>query len=672
MSDFKNLKEAVRAQFDKMAKRQLFTVMVDKDAMWNLYLDSFPAGANEIFKIRREYDCDCCKGFIRGVGNVVCVDDNLELVSIWDIKTDKTFQPVMDAMAGFVKKKAIHNMFLSGRPVAGVDVSRCLLEDKTVASFAHFFVKLPKRYVHTSEIESVESVLGDKASDYHVFSRSMEELTLDAGQTVLELIDSNSIYRGEENKAAVKEFIKEKTAYEEVAHGKRANYCWTRLDKTFVTRVRNSALGTLLIDLSAGVGVDDAVAKFEKVMAPANYKRPHAVFTKKMVEQAEQKIKELGYGDSLGRRHAVLEDITVNNVLFVDRSAKKAMGVFDSLKVDVPVNAKKFDRVGEVGIDDFVSNILPHTTNLEVLVEGRHHGNFMSLVAPVNKHAPSMFKWDNNFSWAYNGEVADSMKQRVKAAGGEIDGVLRFSIQWNESGENPNDYDAHCIEPTKNEIYYSHRVNRDTLGNLDVDIVYPDGVAVENITWPEQNRMEEGRYKFFVHCYSHRGGTDGFRAEIEFDGEVHSFSYDRDIKHGDRVEVAVVEFDHRRGFKIINSMNSTSSVREAWGIKTGNFSNVTSLMMSPNHWDGQLGRGNRHFFFIIEGCEAETAPRGFFNEYLKDELMKHRQVFEALGAKTRVEPSDHQLSGLGFSSTQKNSVILRVTGKTSRVLKVNF
>jgi hypothetical protein len=35
----------------------LFTVDLDKDALWKLYLDSFPAGANEIFRTRAENDC---------------------------------------------------------------------------------------------------------------------------------------------------------------------------------------------------------------------------------------------------------------------------------------------------------------------------------------------------------------------------------------------------------------------------------------------------------------------------------------------------------------------------------------------------------------------------------------------------------------------------------------
>ena len=44
-------------------------------------------------------------------------------------------------------------------------------------------------------------------------------------------------------------------------------------------------------------------------------------------------------------------------------------------------------------------------------------GNFVSLIAPVNIDAPSMFKWDNPFCWAYRNNVADSMKQQVKKMG---------------------------------------------------------------------------------------------------------------------------------------------------------------------------------------------------------------------------------------------------------------
>ena len=45
-----------------------------------------------------------------------------------------------------------------------------------------------------------------------------------------------------------------------------------------------------MVDLSEGVDLDTAVTKFEKVMAPTNYKRPKAIFTKRMVEEAEKEL----------------------------------------------------------------------------------------------------------------------------------------------------------------------------------------------------------------------------------------------------------------------------------------------------------------------------------------------------------------------------------------------
>ena len=94
-------------------------------------------------------------------------------------------------------------------------------------------------------------------------------------------------------------------------------------------------------------------------------------------------------------------------------------------------------------------------------------------------------------------------------------------------------------------------------------------------------------------------------------------------------------------------------------------------MFSPNHWDLQ-GVGNRHYFFILEGCLNPGTPRGFYNEFLKQDLLEQKKVFEALGDKMKVEPSDIQLSGLGFSSTQRNSIVAKVEGNITRTLKINF
>ena len=75
---------------------------------------------------------------------------------------------------------------------------------------------------------------------------------------------------------------------------------------------------------------------------------------------------------------------------------------------------------------------------------------------------------------------------------------------------------------------------------------------------------------------------------------------------------------------------------------------------------------------MLKGAKNPERPNGFFNEYLNGDLISHKRVFEALGARMRVEDDDNQLSGVGFSSTQRNSVVVRVTGHVNRTLKIIF
>lgn len=116
-----------------------------------------------------------------------------------------------------------------------------------------------------------------------------------------------------------------------------------------IGRIRNHSIGTLLVNVSNDMDLDTAVKKYEQIVAPANYKRPKAIFTKKMLEDAKKTITELGYMESLQRRFANLNDITVNNVLFSNKSATGRMlgadDIFGQMEKEVVTSPKKFSKV---------------------------------------------------------------------------------------------------------------------------------------------------------------------------------------------------------------------------------------------------------------------------------------------------------------------------------------
>lgn len=684
--EFKEFRNMISDHFKTMTKDvdRLFEAGVDKDEMWNVYLDSFPAGTNEIYRKRREYDCSCCRQFIKQIGNAVVIKDN-KLETIWDLDIhDDKFEPVAKAMSNFVRRHCVTDVYVSKFKKIGTEYNYEQYEDGTMKKWEHFQIILDDKFVDKTA-RSIGDIKGGFRDTKNVFKRSLDEISMDALETVLELINSNTLYKGEEWKSILMEFKRYKKEYKKLnSDDDRDLYSWENSVKAGIAigRIRNHSIGTLLVNVSNDMDLDTAVKKYEQIVAPANYKRPKAIFTKKMLEDAKKTISELGYMDSLNRRFATLDDITVNNILFSNKDAAKRISdssdIFGELEKQVVVNPRKFSRIEEISANDFIKNVLPSAKEVEVLVENKHSNNFVSLIAPCNKDSKSMFKWNNGLSWAYSGNITDSdMKQNVKAAGGNVDGVLRFSIQWNEDGRDNCDLDAHCIEPNRNEIYFSN-CRKPSLssmtGQLDVDIIHPNGkVAVENITWSDKSKMKPGVYKFFVNQYS-GSARNGFRAEIEFNGEIHSFDYSNSMMAGQDVHVADVILDTNGEFTIKEKIsgNSKISSKTVWGISTNEFTPVSVVCYSPNYFDEQDGIGHRHLFFMLNGCKNDEEPNGYYNEFLKSELEKHKRVFEALGSKCHVEYSNDQLSGVGFSMTKRAELIVKVKGATERILKIKF
>ena len=688
---FKDFVKAIQKNLQQMSKdsSRLFTVNVDTDELYNLYLDSFPAGTNEIYRERREYDCSCCRHFIRDVGNVVSIK-NGELHTIWGINPvlDDEYNVVAAALDAYVKQKAVSGVFFKKEKRIGTPENREMLPTGKINKYEHFFVDLPEicifkeYYGHT-----LESDLSQFRDVRNVFKRSLDEISKEAVDTVLELIAQNSLYKGAEWKRQLTEFKNYQKEYGKLTDTQKELWTWEKsiAAGAVIGKIRNHSIGTLLVNITEGMDLDLAVRKYEQIVAPTNYKRPNAIFTKKMLEDAKKTIAELGYMDSLQRRFATLDDITVNNILFSNKDAAKriagAMDLFDEMEQDVAIDPKRFSKVEEVSVEDFIKNVLPVAKELEVYLENKHIQNMVSLIAPEVADAKTMFKWNNGMSWAYTGNITDSdIKENVKAAGGSVTGVVRFSIQWNDKdGRDNSDLDAHCIEPKGGDhIYFGYRKSKYTGGELDVDITHPvdqcrnsNGVAVENITFPSKERMIPGTYKFYVNQFSYRG-SQGFKAEIEVNGEIHSYEYNKPVR--ENVQVAEVILDQAGNFKVVDKLsgNCATISKDVWGIKTLQFTPVSVVCYSPNYWDEQKGIGHQHLFFMLKDCINPEEPNGYYNEFLKPELEQHRRVFEALGAKAHVKDIDDQLSGVGFSLTKRNDLIIKVKGATERVLKVKF
>jgi len=688
MSDFDQFSAPVREQFQKMAKGDLFVVDIDGDDLYRHYLDSFPDGTNPIFRERTEHDCSNCKHFIRRVGMVI----DQERHTVWDkaaIEAPYPHNVVAEAMAELVRAAPIDRVFRVKESGIGSAKTRGLSPSDQVERWNHFHTgSIPRKFRAASPGEAQ----GEYRTTVQVFQRGLDELTTEALETVLALIDANNLYRGEEHREKVAGFLAAQRLYLEAED--RDLFVWARA-KDPATRFRNTAIGTLVQDLSEGTDLTRAVKKFETKGAPENYKRTTAVITPGMVKAAMETVTEMGLEPALERRFARVEDVSVNDVLWVDNTVQPLMaGGLGDMLMDHAQAAQGHDldekRAEDIPIDEFLADVLTDATAVEVLLRTAHLGNLMSLTAPVHPAPNQLFQWDNDFAWSYAGNLADSeLRRRVSAAGGRVDGAFRFSHSWNHDRRNASLMDLHVFMPGSPILYSKPGTTNDRYGNnervgwnnrqhprsggiQDVDYTDPAPkgyIPVENITFPDIARMPVGTYVCKIHNWSHRPPTEGgFQAEIEFGGQVFAYERERPLKHKEWVTVATVTLKDGE-FTIEHHMECGTAAQEKWGLTSERFVKVNFVTLSPNHW-GDNAVGNKHTLFVLDGAKNDESCRGIYNEFLHPRLIPHRKVFEVIGDKTKCQPTEGQLSGLGFSSTKPDSVIVRIDNQ--RLYRVRF
>lgn len=665
MSDFSKFSVAVTDRFTDMSKGELF-VTIDGDTLWGAYLAAFPKGTNPIYRERTEHDCSCCRQFIKGIGNVVAVQEG-QTVSVWDIEgLDYPYDVVAKELSELVRSLPITNLYRMSEPRYGSVFTVAPLKDGGTKRWNHFSGTLAAKH-HS---KTVDKDRGDFKTTMSVFKRGLTEFSKSAFSTVLELIAEKALYRGEEHLRSLNAFLALLVEYTKLkTETAKDVFVWSKSELP-VARFRNTVMGTLIQDLSEGKDLAEAVGSFESKVDATNYKRTTALISPSMVKDAMKTIGELDLEEALKRRFAKISDVSVNNVLWVDRSVKSRMkdSIADVLMAAAKPKLADKDDIESISIEDFMGKIVPKATAMEVQVTNSMTGNFMSLTAPITKSESKLFNWGNDFAWSYEGNVADSIKERVKRAGGNVTNAkMRVSLSW----RNGDDLDIHVFEPNGSEICF---FNKDNKLDVDMNAGGPNNPVdpVENVSWTS---LADGKYRVVVYQYNRRETSNvGFELEVESDVKLLQFTHASAVK--DRETVPCLDITVKggaiEGITVGPNLVGGLASKACWGVATETFVKVSTLMKSPNHWDGNE-IGNKHWFFMLEGCKNEMPTRGIYNEFLKPELLKHRKVFEVLGDKTKCQPTDDQLSGVGFSSTKGESVLVRVSGQKHRkVFNINF
>lgn len=664
---FKDFRNHIKTQIDYLAKHSvcLFTTNTTKEDLWETYIESFRPEDNQVVNENRHYDCNCCKSFIRRYAGIVGIVDG-KIMTIWNLPIDvpKPFDVVVAAMKNYMSDKIITGKFLHDEDNMGTKYNLGTTPEKLGNRYEHFYANTPT----ICKSNSVDADNSAFVQTHQVIQRSLNELTINSVNLVLDVIADGNLARGEQMRPQLEAF---KNAWNDWSQNPNPELLEWELTQTQGRKIaiRNTAIGTLLINLSEGMDTAEAFFKYNNIVDPTNYKRVKPIFTEKQRKEAALELKAKGYENSLECRHAQLSDIRISDIFWANRQSKSVMqnDPLAFLSNSTSNGTAKNTNSTELDVNEFMS-LLSSTKELEIFVENEHEGNLMNLLTQVDPDSPTTLAWDNQFRWSYNGDLAGAsqIKKAVKLAGGNVEGVLNFRLAWNEEGGlDDSDLDAWASEPSGNHIGFSKPYRGKVLspngGSLDVDMQDTNRkMAVENITW---KKAVNGDYKLWVNQYCSRG-SKGFVAEVEFGNETHTFIYDQPVRGN--VQVATVT--HKDGkWSIKPAFKSQQSSKDVWGIATGAYHKVNTFMLSPNYWNNKVG--NPHYFFFIEGLNNPNSVRSIYNEYLNNDLIGMKRIFEMLGAKLRVETSPNQMAGLGFTIDQKHKVNVKLDG---RPYTINF
>lgn len=700
----------IQNQFNKMcATGKLFRSTLTGQQVWDLYIHNFENQYNPQFRDPESstHNCKLCNNFIRRYGNIVSVDDDLNIMTIFDVDAPTEFISVSAAITKAIKEAEISSVFFETfNELSSLKYETCTKTNSTfklgvdknvkrytkeeaekfgvvkpneLRTFNHIHCYLPKQFVNMSG-KSIESIAGEYRDMKSVFKRALDEIPYDTLMLVRDLINQDSLLDGKTHLYKVEEFIKLKKRYDTIQPDKQDKWCWVNSYNLPIAKFKNELIGELCSDLAEGKDLNSACKTWNVRVDPANYMKATAPITKKQIEEAKQFVEENGYAESFNRRFANIDDIMASDILHMNINDNvKPISIFDGIKsTSTRHKRSEFDGVEEVHIDKFMQSILPNCTSVEAYLTNKHEGNMMSLTTANNKDSKPIFKWPNNYSWTFNGNIAGKtqIKESVKSAGGVVDSILRFSIIWNDNdGKDNSDLDAWCEQPNRERIGYSTSFRKDQgnyfsscKGQLDLDNRVPNGkVALENIYFIDIRHLKSGKYKFWVNQFSARN-SQGFKAEVEFNGEIYNYVYDKPV-YGN-IMVAEVSFDNGN-FSINHHLPETHITRDIYGLQSEQFHKVKLICLSPNYWNGK-GVNNKYYFFMLDDCKVQSPIRSFHAENLIPELAKHRKVLEVLGNTTMIQPTDDQLSGLGFDATVRDELIVKLQGSFKRTIKIKF
>jgi len=253
----KNLNKKIQEKFNQMVKTgKLFRVGYTGNEIWEMYLLAFPKEKDPVFRDPNSttHNCNHCNNFIRRYGNIVAINDDYGIETIFDIdlSLNDEYYEAMKSISKLIKSSKVINVFKEtynelksllyescsksqDTYQLGVakNVKRYTREEaekygvvkpNEIRTFHHFNLQLPRLFIDFSG-KSIEKITSDYRRAKQVFKRAMQ---LENLELVKDLIIQDKKFNDENYIELFEIIIPLKREYDNLPKSKKDNWSWLK------------------------------------------------------------------------------------------------------------------------------------------------------------------------------------------------------------------------------------------------------------------------------------------------------------------------------------------------------------------------------------------------------------------------------------------------------------
>lgn len=363
-------------------KEPLFTTDAGSSPLFDLYstfLSNIPHEAQQ------HYDCKACRNFVNRYGGIV------------KIAGDGTLQPLMWDSAPIFFSKAVEAVYRRVRnsKITGVFITdEKILGTPKTGVWNHMAVYVPKAMIYKNRLYTPGQAMSEKYEDFKMVMSAINKYQLSTVETAVNLLRSDSMYRGEKVLGIAEWFLELKQM-----RPMNTNLVWKKVATAPAgfCHISSSMIGTLLDDIEDGLDFETVRRRFNEKMDPLHYQRPQVVPSAGNVARAEKIVAELGLANSLKRRFARLDEIETVWKPVVIPFVVESKGVFSGLKTKESTYSLRKDiapRMMTVTWEKFQRTVLPTAKKIELMVK-RYKNSYAAIVTAEDHDAPPIIQWDN-------------------------------------------------------------------------------------------------------------------------------------------------------------------------------------------------------------------------------------------------------------------------------------